>query len=326
MSTAKDKAEAVQVDGESVRFTNPTKVLYPETGTTKADVLDYYLRVASVMVPQAMWRPATRKRWVNGVGTEEKPGDVFWIKALERGAPSWVPTVQIEHRDRTNTYPLVNNAAVLAWFSQLSVLEVHVPQWGVNPQGQILNPDKMVFDLDPGPGVDLQQTAGLALVIRDRFAERGLKTYPVTSGSKGIHIYVPLSGEATSEQSNAEAKRFAKELETEMPGLVVSKQSRALRPGKILVDWSQNNRAKSTICPYSLRGKMRPMVAAPRTWEEIASPDLAQLDYREVLARVEAGVNPIAALAWSGKASPARLKTRKGAESSGKTAEDRPQT
>ena len=326
MSTTKDKAESVQVDGESVRFTNTTKVLYPETGTTKADVLDYYLRIAPVMVPQTMWRPATRKRWVNGVGTEEKPGDVFWIKALERGAPSWVPTVQIEHRERTNTYPLVNNAAVLAWFSQLSVLETHVPQWGVSPSGQILNPDKMVFDLDPGPGVDLRQTASLALIIKDRFAARRLKTYPVTSGSKGIHIYVPLSGEATSEQANAEAKRFAQELETEMPDLVVSKQSRELRAGKILVDWSQNNRAKSTIAPYSLRGKLRPMVAAPRTWEEIASPDLTQLDYREVLARVEAGMNPIAALAWSGKALPARLKTRKTAEPRAQIAEDRPKS
>lgn len=310
--SSKEKAETVRVDGEDVRFTNPTKVLYPNTGTTKTDVLDYYLSVASVMVPQTMWRPATRKRWVNGVGTEEEPGAVFWIKALEKGAPPWVPTVQIDHRNRANIYPLVNNAAVLAWFSQLSVLEIHVPQWGVNPAGQILNPDKMVFDLDPGPGVKLQETARLALLIRDRFEAIGQKSYPVTSGSKGIHIYVPLSGEATSEQANAAAKRFAQELVEEMPELVVSKQNKELRENKILVDWSQNNRAKSTIAPYSLRGKERPMVAAPRTWEEIASPDLAQLDYKQVLERVKEGINPIAPLAWKGNAVPPKLRSLKG--------------
>ncbi len=287
---------SVLVDGHEVRFTNPDKIVYPQTGTTKQDVLDYYLAIAPLLVPQSALRPATRKRWVSGVGTEEKPGQVFWRKNIESGAPSWVPTETTVHKKTLNIYPLVDNAAVLAWFTQLGALEIHVPQWRFNELGKPANPDRMVWDLDPGPGVTMGEVAQLALDIRDIFAQLGQPTYPVTSGSKGIHIYVGLNGLVTAGQANAAAKKFAQDLEARWPNRVVASQKKALREGKILVDWSQNNIAKSTICPYSLRGRTQPMVAAPRTWEEIEAPGLTQLNYQQVLERASQGLHPMSEL------------------------------
>ncbi len=295
---------AVEVDGHSVRFTHPEKIMYPETGTTKADVLDYYLRIAEVLVPQSAWRPATRKRWIGGVGTAKEPGKVFFRKDLEKGAPVWLPTGQMQHKKGINTYPLVNSAAALAWFAQMDALEIHVPQWRFDAAGNECNPDRLVIDLDPGPGVDLQGCAQIALKVRELFQEMGRESFPVTSGSKGIHLYVPLGGNLTSEDASGIAKRVATDLETQLPDRVVSMQKKALRDGRVLLDWSQNSSAKTTVCPYSLRGRQRPWVAAPRTWEEIEDPRLAQLTYQEVLERVAGGVDPIASLGWYGPGAP----------------------
>lgn len=295
---------AVEVDGHSIRFTHPEKVMYPETGTTKADVLDYYLRIAEVLVPQSAWRPATRKRWIGGVGTAKEPGKVFFRKDLEKGAPEWLPTGQMQHKKGINTYPLVNSAAALAWFAQMDALEIHVPQWRFDADGNECNPDRLVIDLDPGPGVDLQGCARIALKVRELFQEMGRESFPVTSGSKGIHLYVPLGGNLTSEDASGIAKRVATDLETQLPDRVVSMQKKALRDGRVLLDWSQNSSAKTTVCPYSLRGRQRPWVAAPRTWEEIEDPRLAQLTYQEVLERVAGGVDPIASLGWYGPGAP----------------------
>lgn len=293
--------QRVQVDGRRLTVTNLDKVLYPATGTTKADVMAYYAAVAPVLIPQAAWRPATRKRWVDGVGTAEEPGDVFFRKDLEDSAPRWVPRTEIQHKNHVNIYPLVNEPAVLAWFAQVAALEIHTPQWRVDADGTVRNPDRLVIDLDPGPGAGLPQCVEVAQACREILSGMALDAVPVTSGSKGIHLYAALDGRADSRQVSAVAKEIARILEAEMPDLVVSLQKKTLRDGKVLVDWSQNSSGKTTVCPYSLRGREYPTVAAPRTWEEIEDPKLAQLRFEEVLERVEDGLDPIAAQGWGGE-------------------------
>ncbi|VXC19363.1 ATP-dependent DNA ligase [Arthrobacter sp. 8AJ] len=288
--------ERVRVAGRELTLTNLDKIIYPETGTTKADVLAYYAAVAHVLIPAAANRPATRKRWVNGVGTADKPGEVFFQKDLEDSAPGWLPRAAITHKDRTIHYPLVNDAATLAWFGQINSLEIHVPQWRVDPHGHQLNPDRLVLDLDPGEGAGLPECREVALLARTILQDVGLDPVPVTSGSKGIHLYAALDGSQTSEQISAFARELARALEADHPDLAVSDMKKSLRTGKVLVDWSQNNAAKTTVVPYSLRGRPTPMVAAPRTWREIQSPALKHLDYQEVLRRVRDGKDPFAAV------------------------------
>lgn len=288
--------ERVRVAGRELTLTNLDKIIYPETGTTKADVLAYYAAVAHVLIPAAANRPATRKRWVNGVGTADKPGEVFFQKDLEDSAPGWLPRAAITHKDRTIHYPLVNDAATLAWFGQINSLEIHVPQWRVDSHGHQLNPDRLVLDLDPGDGAGLPECREVALLARTILQDVGLDPVPVTSGSKGIHLYASLDGSQTSEQISAFARELARALEADHPDLAVSDMKKSLRTGKVLVDWSQNNAAKTTVVPYSLRGRPTPMVAAPRTWREIQSPTLKHLDYQEVLRRVRDGKDPFAAV------------------------------
>ncbi|HEV7956930.1 MAG: ATP-dependent ligase [Microbacteriaceae bacterium] len=286
----------VSVDGRRIRLTNLDKVLYPETGTTKADVLDYYARVADALISHAANRPATRKRWVHGVGTAEKPGPVFFQKNLDDSTPEWVPRRSIEHREHASDYPLVNDGATLTWLGQIAALEIHVPQWQFGRTGVQKNPDRLVLDLDPGEGAGLLECAEVARLARTILTGMGLDPMPVTSGSKGIHLYAALDGRQDSEAVSSIAHELARALEADHPDLIVSDMKKDLRTGKVLVDWSQNNKNKTTITPYSLRGRIRPTVAAPRTWRELASPDLEQLDYRQVLARLARRGDPLAGL------------------------------
>jgi len=286
----------VSVDGHRIRLTNLDKVLYPETGTTKRDVLDYYARIADVLIPHTANRPATRKRWVHGVGTADEPGQMFFQKNLDESTPSWVKRRTIEHKNHTNEYPLVNDLATLTWLAQIAALEIHVPQWQFGRTGTQKNPDRLVLDLDPGEGTGLAECAEVARLARDILTGMGLDPLPVTSGSKGIHLYAALDGKQTSDEVAAVAHELARALEADHPDLVVSDMKKTLRPGKVLVDWSQNNGNKTTIAPYSLRGRAHPTVAAPRTWRELAGKNLAQLDYTEVLARVRRRGDPLAGL------------------------------
>ena len=289
--------QTVTIDGHRLKLTNLDKVLYPETGTTKADVLDYYARVAEVLIPHASNRPATRKRWVHGVGTDDEPGEMFFQKNLdERSTPQWVRRREIQHSDHVNTYPLVNDLATLTWLGQIAALEIHVPQWQFGRTGARKNPDRLVLDLDPGPGAGLEQCAEVARFARAILEDMGLHPMPVTSGSKGIHLYAALDGKQTSDQISDVAHELARALEADHADLVVSDMKKTLRDGKVLVDWSQNNGNKTTITPYSLRGRSHPTVAAPRTWEEIDSPALAQLSYSEVIKRVADIGDPLAEL------------------------------
>jgi len=272
-----------------VTLTNADKVLYPATGTTKSDVFDYYTRIAEVMMPHISGRPATRKRWPNGV---EEPS--FFEKQLASSAPDWLPRANVTHRSGTTTYPIIDSPDALAWIAQQAALEVHVPQWRFVAEwtrsgAQELKPGpatRLVFDLDPGEGVTMEQLAEVARAVRDLITDIGLTTFPLTSGSKGLHLYTPLDEPVSSRGATVLAKRVAQQLEIAMPKLVTSTMTKSLRAGKVFLDWSQNSGSKTTIAPYSLRGREHPTVAAPRRWEELDDPTLGQLRYDEVLTRV----------------------------------------
>jgi bifunctional non-homologous end joining protein LigD len=294
---ADEETQTVVVDGHPIKLTNLSKVLYPASGTTKADVIGYYAAVADVMLPHLRQRPATRKRWPDGVGDDDHQGPVFFNKDLAKGTPDWVRRYVISHRDHDNAYPVVNDLATLTWLGQLAALEIHVPQWRFDLEGDPQNPDRLVLDLDPGEGVSLAECADVARWVREILADIGHDPIPVTSGSKGIHLYAPLDGSQTTEEATEVARQLALALEADQPGRVTAVMKRSGRAGKVFIDWSQNNGAKTTVSPYSLRGRRRPTVAAPRTWEELEDPDLDQLTYDEVLSRIGAGHDPFAPLA-----------------------------
>ncbi|MXS73706.1 ATP-dependent DNA ligase [Microbacterium sp. CSI-V] len=285
--------QTVRIDGRRLRLSNLDKVLYPETGTTKGEVIDYYTRIAPRLLPHVQGRPVTRKRWPDGVGTAAEPGEPFFAKALEPGAPAWMPRHPIDHSSGAKDYPLVEDVPALVYLAQVASLELHVPQWRFDAAGTRLDPDRIVLDLDPGPGVGLAECAEVARWARAILLDIGLDPLPVTSGSKGIHLYAHLDGRQTSDAVSAVAKELARAIEADHPDLVVSQMSKAARPGKVFIDWSQNNGSKTTIAPYSLRGRAEPTVAAPRTWEELDDPGLRHLLFHEVLERTG---DPLAAI------------------------------
>ncbi|GAA2419579.1 ATP-dependent DNA ligase [Mycolicibacterium llatzerense] len=263
-----------------VRLTNPDKVLYPATGTTKADVFDYYLAVADAMLPHITGRPVTRKRWPNGVAQQP-----FFEKHLASSAPEWLDRGAITHRSGTTVYPIIDTVEGLAWIAQQAALEVHVPQWRF--VGDAPGPaTRIVFDLDPGDDVTMAQLCEVARAVRDLVAGMDLEAYPLTSGSKGLHLYVPLATPVSSRGASAVAKRVAQQLESSMGGLVTATMTRSVRAGKVFLDWSQNSSAKTTVAPYSLRGRDEPTVAAPRSWDELDDAGLRQLRFDEVLTRL----------------------------------------
>ena len=297
--------QVVTIEGRTIKLTNLHKVLYPQTQTTKADVLSYYAQVGLTMLPHLRDRPATRKRWPDGVGEMKgKRPTVFFNKDLGTGTPDWVPRRTIAHKDHDNDYPVINNLATLTWLAQLAALEIHVPQWRFGSDGQPQNPDRLVLDLDPGPGVSLTECARIAILVRDILRDIGHDPVPVTSGSKGIHLYAPLDGSQTPEQATEVARELALALESDHPDLVISSMKRSERDGKVFIDWSQNNGAKTTVSPYSLRGRDRPMVATPRTWAELEDPDLRQLEYQEVITRLADLGDPLAPLAPGARRDP----------------------
>ncbi|HQA78716.1 MAG TPA: non-homologous end-joining DNA ligase [Propionicimonas sp.] len=296
----------VTVAGRTLALTNLDKVLYPATGTTKGEVIAYYAAIGDVLLPHLTMRPITRKRWPDGVGDGGPDVNVFFAKNLPRGTPDWVKRFPIEHSDGTNLYPIADDVATLVWLAQLASLELHVPQWRFADKGTPRNPDRLVLDLDPGPGVTLSQCAEVAGWVRDALRAVGLEPYPVTSGSKGIHLYTHLDGTLTPTEASALAKRLAEALQAKEPARVTAVMRRADRDGKVFLDWSQNNGNKTTITPYSLRGRAHPTVAAPRTWDELSRPGLVQLDFHEVLDRVAELGDLLAPLAGEPESRPAR--------------------
>ncbi len=259
----------VDVGGRAVGLTNLDKVLYPETGTTKGEVIDYYTRVAPVLLPHLADRPLTRKRWPDGV-----EADSFFEKNVPRGAPDWVRTAELptpgSTKDReTIDFVVADDLATLVWLGNLAVLELHVPQWKIRPDGTAGLPDRLVVDLDPGVPATVVHCAQVALLLAEELAGDGVVSYPKTSGSKGLQMYAGLDGSADDAQVSAYARALAQRLEKKHPKLVVSRMDRVLRRGKVFVDWSQNNAAKTTVAPYSLRGREVPSASTPLTWDEV---------------------------------------------------------
>ena len=273
----------MQVEGRRLKLSSLDKLMYPATETTKGEVLNYYAQVAPTLLPHIAMRPVTRVRWPHGTGDQS-----FFEKNLPSGAPSWLPRVKVDDV----TYPMVDDLAELTYLVNLNSLELHVPQWTVDDDGNRLHPDRLVIDLDPGSPAGLRECARVALMVRERLGALDLDLYPVTSGSKGMQLYAGLSGDLSSDQVRDLAQQLAQELTKKHPDLIVWKMTKSLRPGKVFLDWSQNVAAKTTIAPYSLRGKETPTVAAPRSWDEVEAgaegeEELEQLMFEDVVERLE---------------------------------------
>jgi bifunctional non-homologous end joining protein LigD len=250
------------------RLTNPGKVLYPLTGTTKADVLAHYRTVAPVMLPHLRDRPVTLVRWPDGVERGS-----FFEKDVSRHAPDWIRTARVGTpggRSETADFPVLADEEGLAWAANLAALELHVPQWRLGPGDEKLLPDLVVFDLDPGEGTTVVDCARVALQLAERIADDGLVAHPRTSGGKGMQLYVPVTVTA-AEETSAYARALAEELGRDDPRRVTAVMAKARRRGRVFVDWSQNNPHKTTIGSYSLRGRARPTVATPLTWDEVGA-------------------------------------------------------
>jgi bifunctional non-homologous end joining protein LigD len=280
----------VEVDGRVLSLSNLDKVLYPATGTTKGEVLHYYAQIAPLILPRLRDRVVSRVRWPDGVG---KPG--FFEKNAPAGTPSWVRVVKLPEDGPESglTMPVIDGVASLTYFANLAALELHVHQWRLDADGRAGPADYVVIDLDPGEPAGLPECCEVALLVRDVFADRGVECQPVLSGSKGIHLYAQLHEPMPSDQASGIAKTVAEQLARDHPALVTATMTKSRRGGRVFLDWSQNNAAKTTITPYSLRGRERPTVAAPVRWDEVeagAADPLAigQLRFDEVIARVEA--------------------------------------
>src|SRR6476661_6297131 len=273
---------AVDVEGTEVVLSNLEKVLYPDVGFTKGQVLDYYTRIAPVLLPHLAGRALTRKRYPDGV-----EGMVFFEKNAPRGTPEWVHSETID-------YVLVDDLATLVWTANLAALELHTHMWRAQKkrgkptvQGP---PDMIVFDLDPGEPATIVECCEVALLLREVMCEDGHEPIAKTSGSKGLQLYARADGFKSSEETSSYAKGLAQRFEKSHPDLVVHRMTKALRPGKVLVDWSQNSAAKTTVSVYSLRARPRPTVSTPVTWAEVEActkPQDLVFTSDDVLERVE---------------------------------------
>jgi bifunctional non-homologous end joining protein LigD len=303
----------VQVDGRDLTLTNLAKVLYPADGFTKAEVLDYYQRISVVLLPHVAGRPMTLKRYPDGVDDQS-----FFAKHAPAGRPDWVRTEEIvssSSRSRAPGEPIeyvvIDDLPSLMWAANLASLELHVPMWRFPSPGpgdahdsapapeHGLEPDLLVFDLDPGAPATIVDCCRVAEALRPVLADAGIDALPKTSGGKGLQLYARISG-MTAEQASALAKDFAERMEREFPRLVVSRMTKSLRPGKVLIDWSQNNGSKTTVAPYSLRAREHPTVSTPVTWDEVgACREVADLFFTapDVIARVETSGDLFAPLA-----------------------------
>jgi bifunctional non-homologous end joining protein LigD len=283
-------AVEVEVDGKQLKLSNLDKVFYPETGFTKGQVIDYYTRVAPALLPHLAGRPLTMKRYPNGVN-----GKFFYEKECPKHRPDWVRTKRIDARGSTKdrdhvNFCIVDDLATLVWAANLADLEMHT---SLSRADDMAHPTMMAFDLDPGPGTSIVECGQIGLWLRELFADLKLEGYPKTSGSKGLQVYVPLNrGEATYNDTKPFALAVAQLLEQQHPELVVSNMKKELRKNKVLVDWSQNDQHKTTVCVYSLRAKSQPTASTPITWDEVEKavkkkdPELLSFTADEVTKRV----------------------------------------
>src|SRR5438128_244995 len=277
----------VEIQGKQLSLSNLQKVMYPATGFTKAQVIDYYVRVAPVLLPHLRGRPLTMKRYPNGV-----TGMHFYEKNCPTHRPRWVKTAPIwsEGNNRWMEYCLAQDLPTLVWAANLADLELHT---SLSRKNRIERPTTMVFDLDPGAPADIVQCWQVGVWLRDLLAEMKLKSCAKTSGSKGLQVYVPLNTAITYDETKNLSRALAQHLEHEHADRVTSNMSKAVRKGKVFVDWSQNDEHKTTICAYSLRAKEEPTVSTPVTWNEVENclkkknAQLLKFRSDQVLARME---------------------------------------
>ncbi len=276
----------VDIDGRHLKLSNLDKVLYPNTGTTKADVIDYYARIAPVMVPHLRGRPITLVRYPNGVDDKH-----FFEKNCPSHKPDWLPTIAMDVSNKTKVnFCLLEEPAALVWTANLAALELHP---GLATGDDLDSPTVMVFDLDPGPPATAIDCAQVAMWLREALERLSLDGFVKTSGKKGLQLYVPLNTPTTFDRTRQMSLGLAQVLERLHPDNVVTDMAKALRPGKVFIDWSQNARHKTTIGVYSLRAWERPTCSTPITWDELENaldggdPEAVRFDIGVVLARVE---------------------------------------
>ena len=278
----------VDVDGRQLSLSNLDKLMYPAAGFTKADVIDYYRRIAPVMVPHLAGRPITLVRFPNGVD-----GQSFFEKNCPSHRPPWVDTVEImtsgrrsgRNRDELIRFCLLDSAASLVWTANLAALELHP---GLQTDTDLGRPTWVVFDLDPGAPADVTTCAEVACMIREVLQHVGLESMVKTSGSKGLQLYVPLNSEVTFDQTRDFALAVGQVLEREHPKLITTNMAKDQRGGKVFVDWSQNTFSKTTVAVYSLRARERPTASTPVSWEEVEEGAPLRFEAPDVLARVDA--------------------------------------
>jgi len=271
----------VEVEGRRLSLSNLDKVLYPEVGFTKGQVIDYYTRIAPAVLPHLRDRPLTLKRYPNGVD-----GGHFYEKNAPSHRPEWVRVAPIELSTKTIDFVLCNDLATLVWLANLADLELHP---SLSKVDDIDRPSVMAFDLDPGPGAGLPECCEVAFILRDALAQLKLDSFAKTSGSKGIQVYVPLNVDDVDYDHGTKAlsHALARHLEAQHPKLIVSQQKKELRKGKVLIDWSQNDENKTTVGVYSLRARERPTVSTPLAWEELEDPESLVFEAADVLERFE---------------------------------------
>ena len=281
------KDTTVDIEGRHLKLSNLDKVLYPEAGFTKGQVIDYYVRIAPCLMPHLQGRPLTMKRYPNGVG-----GMFFYEKNCPSHRPDWVKTAKVwsEGNNRWMDYCLIEDLPTLVWAANLADLELHT---SLSLGKNVLQPSFLVFDLDPGAPANIVQCCQVGIWVRDIFTRLGLESFAKTSGSKGLQIYVPLNTTVSYDDTKPFAHELARTLERQHPDLVVSDMKKALRTGKVLVDWSQNDDHKTTVCVYSLRAKERPTVSTPVKWLDVENclkkddPNLLVFDSEAVLERAK---------------------------------------
>jgi len=279
----------VEVDGRELKLTNLDKVLYPQAGFAKGEVVDYYAKVGPTLVPHLNGRAVTLRRFPEGVDDLDA---AFFEKRCPKHRPKWVKTAAVRAGPNAGTidFCVCDSLPTLIWMAQLAAIELH-PSLSIARAPN--RPTTLAFDLDPGPPADIVQCCEVAVRLRDLFAHFGLRSFPKTSGSKGMQVYVPLNVKTSYEETKPMAKAIAQLLEKQTPEKVVSKMKKVEREGKVLVDWSQNHRSKTTIAVYSLRARERPTVSTPITWEEVESTigggDASELVFEaaDVLERIE---------------------------------------
>lgn len=284
---AKETSVEVQIEGRTLKLTNLEKVLYPDVGFTKAQVIDYYTRIAPALLPHTKHHPLTLKRYPNGVY-----GEFFYEKNCPKHRPDWVQTAKVWSggNNRDMYYCLAQDLPTLVWLGNLATLEMHT---SLSYCDKLPEPRTLVFDLDPGPPATIVECCRIGLKLRDVFAEHGLESFAKTSGSKGLQLYLPLNTAVDYNETKVVSKGLAQLFETQHPDLVVSKQLKELRTGRVLIDWSQNDQYKTTVNVYSLRARKRPTVSTPVTWDEVEKclkakdPELLVFDSEQVLKRLD---------------------------------------